>query len=196
MICAIVLAAGRSERMGTQKLLLPLDGKPIIARIVDKLKLRSLAETIVVVGSEGEKIRHALDGRVVTFVTNQDGAGDMLSSLRCGLGATPVECTAFLIVLGDQPNITTGLITQLINAFTESGDGIVMPTNDGRRGHPVLIAARFRDELLSRHDGTGLRGLLNAHPDEIHLVGVSDATALADMDTPEDYQRHLHSTAA
>jgi molybdenum cofactor cytidylyltransferase len=195
MICAIVLAAGRSLRMGAQKLLLPLGGKPVIARIVDELQLSPLQETVVVVGRDSEKVQHALKGRALSFVTNPNFADDMLSSVRCGLRTVPSGCGAVLIVLGDQPNITSQLIGRLIRAFKKSGRGIIVPAHNGQRGHPLLIATRFRDELLSRHEGVGLRGLLDAHPQEVLRVEIADAAALEDMDTPEDYQRQSRTKA-
>jgi len=191
MICAIVLAAGRSERMGTQKLLLPLGGKPVIARIVDELRRCKLQEIIVMVGRDGEAVEQALNEREVTFVTNPDPSGDMLSSVRCGLHAITIGCEAMLIVLGDQPNITSGLVSKLIEAFPASGDGIVVPTHHSRRGHPLLIAARFRDELLSQHAGVGVRGMLAAHPEAVLRVEIEDAALFEDMDTPADYQELL-----
>jgi len=195
MICAIVLAAGRSERMGTQKLLLPMGGKPVITRIVDELTQCSLQETIVVVGRDAERVQAALQSRPVTFVTNPDFASDMLSSIRCGLNALPKGCTTALIVLGDQPNITSQLVQALVSAFEDSGHGIIVPAHRGHRGHPLLIAARFHEELLNQHGAPGLRGLLHSHSDEIFCVEVSDGAMLVDMDTPADYQHHLSSKA-
>ena len=193
MICALVLAAGRSERMGTQKLLLPLGGQPVIARIVDELQQSPLQETVVVVGRDAEKIQQALKGRAATFVTNPDFTGDMLSSVRCGLRAIPAGCVAVLVVLGDQPNLTSELVRKLISAYNESGREIIVPAHNGHRGHPLLFATRFRDELLSRHGEVGLHGLLDAHHEEVFRLEISDAAVLEDMDTPEDYQRHLSS---
>jgi len=195
MICAIVLAAGRSRRMGTQKLLLPLAGKPMIARIVDELQQSPAQQTFVVVGDDGEKVQLALDGRTVTFTKNPNSEGDMLSSIRCGLSAMPSACTAVLIVLGDQPNLTSQLVAKLVTAFKESGRGLIVPRHRGHRGHPVLIAARFHVELMTRHDDVGLLGLLDAHPEELFQLEIADGATLQDMDTPEDYQRHLGSNA-
>jgi molybdenum cofactor cytidylyltransferase len=107
MICAVVLAAGRSERMGTQKLLLPVCGQPLVARVVDELIAGPLQQIIVVVGRDAEQIQSALAGRAVTFVSNPDSQGDMLSSVRCGLRALPALCEAVLVVLGDHPGITS-----------------------------------------------------------------------------------------
>jgi len=202
MICAIVLAAGRSERMGAQKLLLPLRGQSVITRIVDELIGIPLQRIIVVVGRDAEPIQQALVGRVVTFVANPDPVGDMLSSVRCGLRALPKSCPAVLVALGDQPGVTSKLVGELIRAFREPtpdvetpGKQIVVPVHAGRRGHPLLFATRFRDELMTCYDGVGLHGLLAAHPDEVLEVEVSTATELEDMDTPEDYQQQLKSAA-
>lgn len=195
MICAVVLAAGRSERMGTQKLLLPLGGKPVIARIVDELLQSPLQETVVVVGRDGEEVQQALKNCAVTFVTNPEFAGNMLSSVRCGLRAIPAGCEAVFVVLGDQPAISFQLVGNLIQAYKESGRGIVVPAHNGHRGHPLLIATRFCDELLDRHEDVGLKGLLDMHPDAVFRLEISDATVLEDMDTPEDYQRQLKLTA-
>jgi molybdenum cofactor cytidylyltransferase len=196
MIYAIILAAGRSRRMGAQKLLLPLARKPVITRIVDELQKSPLLKLLVVVGRDGERIKAALRGRSVSFLTNPDAAGDMLSSIRCGLRAMPARCSAALIVLGDQPNVTARLVAKLVAARARSGSGIIVPTHRGHRGHPVLLAARFRDELMGNYNGVGLQGLLNAHLDEVFSVEIHDGTMLRDMDKPEDYQRELASNAA
>jgi len=190
MIYAVVLAAGRSERMGEQKLLLPLDGKPTIAKIVAQLERAQVSEIIVVLGRDGGKVQPALQGHAVRFVTNPDFCGEMLGSIRCGLHAIPDGCEAMLIVLGDQPRLSSQVVRQLIAAFQAGGQGIIVPTHNGHRGHPLLIATRFREEILNRHDGVGLRGLLEAHPEEVHRLEVADASVLEDMDTPEDYRRY------
>lgn len=203
MICAIVLAAGRSERMGTQKLLLRLRGKPIIAGILDELIRSPLRQIFVVVGRDAEQIQSALAGRAVTFVSNPEPDGDMLSSVRCGLRVLPASCEAVLVVLGDQPGVTSKLVGELMRAFraelpeggAPNGD-IIVPTHAGRRGHPLLFAARFRDEILTRYDGIGLYELLAAHSEEVVELEVSTAAQLEDMDGPEDYQRQLKSAAA
>ncbi len=194
MICAVVLAAGRSARMGTQKLLLPLGGRPVIVRVVDELVCSPLEQIAVVVGREAKQIQQALRGRTVSFVQNPAADGDMLSSVRCGLRALPEPCVATLVALGDQPGLTQELVGELIRAFRQTGRGIIVPAHAGRRGHPLLFAARWRNEVLTRHDGVGLRGLLDAHAEEIFEVAVPAARVLEDLDTPEDYQRHLKST--
>ena len=189
MICAVVLAAGRSRRMGTQKLLLPLRGQPVIARILDELQRSPVDAVWVVLGRDGERIRDALVGRNVNFVTNPDAEGDMLSSVRCGLRALPEPWDAVLIVPGDQPTLTSRVVSSLVRTFQAARCGIAVPTYRGRRGHPVLIARRHREEVLEHHEAMGLRGLLQTHPTEVVEVEVDDPGVLDDMDRPEDYER-------
>jgi molybdenum cofactor cytidylyltransferase len=196
MICAVVLAAGRSLRMGTQKLLLPVAGKPLIARIVDELLRSPVDETFVVTGTDGTRISEALAGRRVHFVVNPERDGDMLSSVRCGLRALPESCRAVLVVLGDQPRLTAEMVGKLIGAFHQCGPGIVVPVHGQRRGHPLLFSIRFRDEILQRFDGAGLRGLLEAHPQEIAEITVEDQRVLDDVDTPENFRRLTEESGA
>jgi molybdenum cofactor cytidylyltransferase len=190
MICAVVLAAGRSERMGTQKLLLPLGGKPVIARVVDELSRSQLEGIVVVGGRDSERLREGLAGRKVQLVENLNPASDMLGSLKCGLRALPPKCQALLVALGDQPAITQDLVDALIRCLRRGDGKIVMPTRHGHRGHPVLIASQYFEELLNCSHSEGLRGFLEVHTSETFSVPVSDAEALADMDTPADYAKH------
>jgi molybdenum cofactor cytidylyltransferase len=189
MISAVVLAAGRSRRMGTQKLLLPLVGQPVIARIVDQLLASPVERILVVVGADKARIAAALADRRVTLVANPDPEGEMLSSIRCGLGEVPHDCDAVLVVLGDQPGLTAELVASLARAFEVSDRGIIVPAYRGKRGHPILIAAGYREEIMTRYDEVGLRGLVLAHLEDIFEVEVDLPAALADMDVPEDYRR-------
>jgi len=189
MICALVLAAGRSRRMGAQKLLLPLGGRPVIARVVDEVLRSGVDEVFVVAGGDAAGLAEALGDRRVRFVVNPDPDGEMLSSVRCGLAAMPRECAAALVVLGDQPSLEAGVIAPLLEAFRASGRGIVAAAHGGRRGHPILIDMRYRDEILSRHDGVGLRGLARAHPEDVFEAEVPAPGVLDDMDGPEDFRR-------
>ena len=191
MICAVVLAAGRSVRMGSQKLLLPLKGKPLITHIVDEVLHGPVQKMFVVVGRDREQIRDALSERAASFVHNPEPDGDMLSSVRCGIRALPQSCAAALIVLRDQPGITRELISQLAEAHSQNPGGIIAPEFNGKRGHPLLVASRFFNEILHEHDGVGLHDLLNSHPEAVHRIPVTTTGVLEDMDTPEDYQRHL-----
>ncbi len=190
MTRGILLAAGLSRRMGTQKLLLPFGGATVIEHIVDQL-LASLLESVhVVAGRDADRIAGRLGERPVALVRNPDTGAEMLSSVRCGLRALP-PCEGVLVALGDQPSITTELIDDLVAAFDASGKGIVMPTHKGRRGHPIVFSMDYRDEVLTRFDEVGLRGLPHAHPDDVLEVEVATSAVLADVDDPDDYRREL-----
>lgn len=190
MIGAVVLAAGRSVRMGVPKLLLPIQGKALITGIVDELAGNPLLHIVVVVGSGGGPIREALAGREVKFAVNPNLKSDMLSSVRCGLRALPQTCEAVMVVLGDQPGLRRDLVTALLRAYRMREGSIVVPAFCGRRGHPVLFGSRWREEVLTCYDGTGLRGLLAAHAGEVREVPVATDATLRDLDTPEDYMQY------
>lgn len=193
MITALVLAAGRSQRMGTQKLLLPLGKQSVLARVVDALSRTSLHPTIVVVGRDAALIRQSLRDYRVLYTVNPDPEGDMLSSVRCGLRAIPKSCKGALVALGDHPAIQSAWIEQMLRLFHEDRGQLVVPVYRGRRGHPILISAQLFDEVLSEYDGVGLRGLLQAHQERVSLMEVDSPGVLEDLDTPEDYQRQRSS---
>ena len=174
-------AAAASRRMGVQKLLLPVRGQPMIVQIVDE---------VLVVLRQGERdVARALGDRRVRLVVNPYMEGEMLSSVRCGLSALSPESVAALIVLGDQPGIRREVVAALVDSFRSGGEGIVVPTFDGRRGHPLLLAIRYREEILNQYDETGLRGLLQAHAKDVREVEVATPAVLDDIDLPEDYRR-------
>ncbi|MBW7989969.1 MAG: nucleotidyltransferase family protein [Planctomycetes bacterium] len=191
MICAIVLAAGRSRRMGVQKLLLPFGSKTVIAHIVDQLTASSVDEVYVVVGCHGKRVSRELSSRPVSIANNSHYKSGMLSSVRCGLHAMARQCRAVLVVLGDQPSVTTKLIDQMLQTFASTEKQILMPLYQGKRGHPMIFSAVYRDEILTHYDNVGLRGLLYAHKDDIFELSVTASGVLSDMDYPQDYQREL-----
>ncbi len=191
MICAVVLAAGQSRRMGCQKLLLPWEAQTVIGRVVSEVLRSVVSDVFVVVGSDQSGVAEALAGCPVTLVTNPVPDCDMLGSVRCGLRALPEGCEGVLVVLGDQPMLQSDLIDDLVRAFQAFGRAIVVPSHEGRRGHPLLLSAQFLDEVLTQYDGIGLCGLLQAHPDDVLELGIATSEVLADVDVPEDYQREL-----
>lgn len=181
-----MLAAGRSRRMGRQKLLLPWGGGTVISTVVDEVLRAGLSRVVLVVGEDEPRLRDALAGRAVEVVRNPDAEGEMLGSVRCGLRAL-TDREAALVVLGDQPALRAEWIVGMLCAF--DGSSIVVPVCGGKRGHPMLLPRRLWSEVLEGLDGRGLKGLIDAHPEAVREWAVDDRRVLSDLDTPADYAR-------
>lgn len=188
MIGAIVLAAGESRRMKRHKVLLPMGEASVIEHIVGQLADSKADEIVVVVGHHGDDVVERLKGREITFVQNDLYKDGMLSSIRAGLKAASGWDGA-LIVLGDQPSLSHTVVDELISRFEPGSGQLLLPTHDGKRGHPLLIDMQYKEEILTSFDDQGLRGLLQAHADSIQCVELPTDDVLRDMDYPEDYER-------
>ena len=190
-IAGIILAAGRSSRMGAMnKLLIPIDGKPMVRRAAEAVLGAQLSPVVVVTGHQREQIEEALKGLPVTFLNNKDFAAGMSTSLRVGLDAVPAECDAALVALGDMPLIRPAEIGQLVNAFNPvEGRAIVVPTRRGKRGNPVLWARRFFAEMTAAGGDVGARHLLEAYPEAVVEVEMAGDGVLTDIDTPQALAR-------
>jgi molybdenum cofactor cytidylyltransferase len=187
-IAALVLAAGQSRRMGRNKLLLPIDGTPMVARTVDALSASSVTDIVVVTGHQADQVRAALAGRGVAFVHNPDFAAGLSTSLKTGLAALPADPDGALVCLGDMPLVTPAHLDRLIAAFNPvEGRLVCVPTYDGKRGNPVLWARRFFAEMRTLSGDAGARVLLERHADALCEVAMSDAGVLLDVDTPDAF---------
>jgi molybdenum cofactor cytidylyltransferase len=175
---------------GVQKLLLPLGRTTVIGRVVDSLLNSDIRRVVVVTGPD-RQVAEALAGRAVVIVTNPEPDADMLSSVRCGLRAVPPHCDAVLVAPGDQPGLAPDLVNEILRAFATCGRGIVVPAHAGRRGHPLVFSARYRDEILAGYDGEGLRGLLRANAGDLFELETPCQAVLDDLDHPADYRREL-----
>ncbi|HKA90382.1 MAG TPA: molybdopterin-binding/glycosyltransferase family 2 protein [Haliangiales bacterium] len=185
-IAAVVLAAGRSSRMGENKLLLPFGGKPIVARVVDEVLASRVRQVIVVVGHQAAEVRAALAGRRVTFAENPDYAGGLSTSLRRGLAAVGEDVDGAVICLGDMPLVKRADIDALVAAFDPEGDHtIYVPTFERKRGNPILWARRHFAEMSALAGDAGAKSLLDQHADAVTLVPVADPGVTVDVDTPE-----------
>lgn len=191
MICALVLAAGESRRMGTPKLLLPFGEKTIIEHIVDNVCNSKAEKILVVLGSHHEKIRSKIADRPVLTVINTRYQEGMLSSIQTGFRSVPPETSAVVICLGDQPLIPYSVIDGLIHTHKQSKKGIVLPVYDKKRGHPILIDVKYKNEVQNISPEIGLRSLIHEHPQDIQEVEVDTPHILKDIDRPEDYAREL-----
>jgi len=191
MISAIVLAAGLSTRMGTLKQLLPYGDKSVIEQVVSVLLTCSLDEILVVLGHRDNEIRAALLPYPVRVTFNPRYQQEMLTSIQQGWSQVDSKSDAVMHVLGDQPHLPARVVQQLIAAYRAQGAGIFIPSFENRRGHPILLPARYRDEIGALGAEATMRDFMCAHAAEIrHLPVDSDAT-LRDMDTPEEYEREI-----
>ena len=189
MIAAIVLAAGFARRMGRQKLLLELRGKPVVRWSVEAI-VPHVGDTVVVTGQDDAAVRAALAGLSVRFAVNprpQDGQG---SSIAIGAAALKPWTAAALVALGDQPRLPDGLIARLLAERERSGKAIVAPVYRGTQGTPVLFTGDVFKELRALEGDAGARSVVHARPERVARVEI-DAPMPPDVDTPEDYAR-LH----
>ncbi len=186
-VTALVLAAGRSSRMGpTNKLLAEVNGAPLVARAVDAALASQAANVIVVTGHQGESVARALADRPVTFVHNPAFAEGLSSSLRAGLAAMPSESDAVVVCLGDMPRVASAVIDRLIAAYSPvEGRAICIPTTHGKQGNPVLWDRAFFTEMAALTGDAGAKRLIGQHADRLCEVPVDDAGILYDVDTPD-----------
>lgn len=188
---AIVLAAGRSSRMGEQKLLLPLGGKRLVEWATDTALGSRVTETIVVLGCEAGAVGEALGDRPVRVVINPAYAQGMSASLQAGVRAVGPDCDAAVFLLGDQPFVPSALVDRLIEIFAETEALIVRPAIGKRVVHPVLMGAALFPEILEQRGDVGGREISERHREQQVIVPWGADRLALDIDTGEDYQAAL-----
>ena len=186
-IAAVVLAAGRSTRMGgPNKLLAEIGGRSLVRIAVEQALASRAKPVIVVTGHERERVEAALKGLPVQFVHNPDFAVGLGGSVRTGIAAVPAAADGAIVCLGDMPQVDAALIDRLIAGFApEQGALAVIPTIDGQRGNPVLWSRRFFPDLMAIEGDVGARNLINRYGEAVVEVPVTGKGALVDVDTPE-----------
>ena len=185
-IAAVILAAGRSQRMGLDhKLLADVRGSTLLRHVV-RTALRSNAHPIhVVVGHRSAEIMRSLAGHNVAFVTNPNYVQGLSTSMQAGLSSLPDDCDGAIIMLGDMPDIEPALIDRMISAFEpKEGRGIVVPVSGGKRGNPVLWGRDYFAAMAEVSGDTGAKPLLALNADAIVEIPASEAVH-TDIDTPE-----------
>lgn len=185
VIAGLLMAAGRSARMGPEnKLLIEIEGTPMVARAADALLASSARPIVVVTGHQAERVRAALAAREVAFVHNPDHAHGMSTSVRAAIAAIEGSAHAAVVCLGDMPWTTAAHIEALIRAYNPvEGREICVPVHQGKRGNPVLFGARFFAEMKALSGDSGARRLIERHADVVHEVAIADTGVLVDVDT-------------
>jgi molybdenum cofactor cytidylyltransferase len=185
-VAALILAAGRSTRMGaTNKLLAEVDGIPMVLRAVNAALASRATSVTVVLGHQAERLVPLLEGRPLRIVHNPDPDQGLSSSLRAGLSALPDEADAVLVQLADMPRIRATHLDRLIEAFDPAAPRIVVPEYLGQRGNPVLWPRAFIEQMSAIHGDRGARELLERHAGDLRRVVFDDDAVRFDVDTPE-----------
>jgi len=190
MITAIILAAGKSKRMGEPKMLMPWGKSTVLQTVISTFQTSGINDILVVTGGAHQQVE-SLIGQTVQTIFNEDyEKGEMLSSIQLGLSAKMNEASAALICLGDQPQVTERSVRSVCDAFMKNKSPIVVPSYEMHRGHPWLLARPLWDELLQMKSPRTPRDFLKKHTRKIHYVIVDTASVIEDLDTPEDYLKY------
>jgi molybdenum cofactor cytidylyltransferase len=186
---AVVLAAGASRRFGTQKLVALLEGRPDIRWTVERVLASRADDVVVVLGCEHEAVRRALLELPVRFVVNDRWRDGMSTSIATGLAALAPAARGALIVLGDQPGVSAGMLDDLIAAHEASPESIIVPAYRGIRGNPVLFPASLFAEVEATSGDTGAREIVVRHADRVRQLDF-DVPMPPDIDTAADLLRY------
>jgi len=189
MIAAIILAAGKSQRLGYPKALLSLGNETFSHRLL-RLARETGADPIrIVLGYRAREFRRQLELPEEAVLVNPRYEEGQLSSLQCGLRG--LDCDAALILPVDHPLVTVHLLRQMVGRFRQTRALAVIPTHKGRGGHPALFSRALFSELLENPLEDGARTVLNRHRAEICYMPTADPAVIMDVDTPDDYRRLL-----
>jgi molybdenum cofactor cytidylyltransferase len=186
-IAVLLLAAGRSTRMGgPNKLLAEVDGRPMVARVAQRLLAARARPIVAVLGNDADAVDAALGRLPVERVRNRDFARGLSSSLKCGLAALPQDADGVIVCLGDMPLVSGRHLDCLVAAFNPlEGRAIIVPTRHGKRGNPVLWAKQFFPEMAELAGDVGAKHLIGEHADLVAEVEMQDDGIFVDIDTPE-----------
>lgn len=191
MLSLIVLAAGMSTRMrGRNKLLVKIDRKPMIRRVVESALSSKVDEVIVVLGWEAKRIREALADLPCRFVVNKDYRKGQSSSVKAGLREIATGTQAILVLPGDVAMIDPRSINTIIEAYSKRMKPIVVASYSGRPGHPILLSNELFKEIEQIDETTfGLKSVVNRHQNQVQMVETSSQNVLLDVDTPQDLKQ-------
>ncbi|HKY26410.1 MAG TPA: nucleotidyltransferase family protein [Pyrinomonadaceae bacterium] len=189
-VAAILLAAGRSRRMGAFKPLLPFGQTTVIRSCIQNLQAAGVEDIVVVLGHRAGDVTESLKDLDLRFALNPDPESEMSDSIRYGVRELPTEAKAILIALTDHPAVPPDAIRTIVQEW-RSGQQLVIPEFQSRGGHPVLVDLRFRDELMKLDSNRGLKSLFDAHKAQVRRLPANSPYIARDMDTWDDY-RALH----
>jgi len=190
-VAGVVLAAGESRRMGRLKALLPFGNRTVIEQVLHPLLQSDLVGITVVLGHRAEEVAAVLKALPVHLVTNPHYRDGMTTSVQAALRHITPLPDAYLLALVDQPQLGLTPVQRVLTAFNQTDRGLVIPTWNGKRGHPIILAARYRQEVLALGPHQGLNLVTRGHPDDTLELPMSDDDILRDMDYQEEYEAEL-----
>jgi CTP:molybdopterin cytidylyltransferase MocA len=190
-VVGIILAAGESRRMGQLKALLPFGEKTVIEQVIQSLLQAELAAVTVVLGYRAGDIAAVIQPWPVHMLQNPDYQHGMTTSVQVALRDIRPIPDAYLLALVDQPHIAPELIRQLLTALAQTAKGMVIPTYHGKRGHPIILTTRYRQDILALGTDQGLHLVTRGHPEDTLEIPVDTDDILRDMDYQADYEAEL-----
>lgn len=193
-VAGILLAAGTSSRMGRNKLLLELDGEPLLRRSAARALAGGLSPLIVVLGHQADRARGLLSGLACRAVVNRDYEEGITASLHAGLAAVPAEASALVVMLADMPYVSAEMIAELIARYRAGNAPLVISDYEGVNAPPMLYDRSLFAELAAMQGGGCGRKVVKRRRAEADVV-TWPAVALTDLDVPEDYDRLLEGAA-
>jgi molybdenum cofactor cytidylyltransferase len=191
-VAAVILAAGKSTRMGEAKQLLPLGESTVLGQTIENVRRSRVDEIVLVLGSSAEAIRRRLPASLLQdlkIVVNPAYEQGMASSLRAGLSALDPESAAALIILADQPFVHPETLNQLGSEHRRTRARILIPSYKGVRGNPVLLDRSVFAQVMALEGDVGCRAIFSSHTEHTVKLEVEDEGILLDIDSQEDYQR-------
>ncbi len=196
MNVAIILAAGESRRMGQPKQLLPFAGTTMLECVIDALQSPRVDEIRVVLGYKADEIAAKIGSQAGTLaplkvVRNERYQRGMFTSMQAGLRDLPKGTKMVMLAVCDQPRLKRETVETLIEKFENERHKILIPSYNGRQGHPPLLRAEYAKEILAMDESMTLKHFYAAHADDIARLVVDDEGVLIDIDDRETYEREL-----
>lgn len=184
----LVLAAGLSSRMGTNKMLIKVNGSAIIEKTIVTLMGSPLSNITIILGNDSNEVKKVLEHYPVSFIYNPDYRQGMSTSIICGIkwAAEQSDIDAVLVILGDMPFVKTDTIGFLIDEYKKKSSAIIVPCYKGRNGHPVLFSREMFRYILAIKGDNGAREVINTFKNQVLFIDVDDPGIIIDLDTKQD----------
>jgi CTP:molybdopterin cytidylyltransferase MocA len=191
MLAAVILSGGASSRIGSPKALLPYQGRPFLEHLLEVTKHAKICTRRVVLGAHAAAITKTVPLAADEVVINEDWEKGQLSSIQTALRSLPANTDGMLLCLIDHPLISASLVNDLIEEFYKSATNIILPTYEGRRGHPVIFPARLYEELLNAPIDRGARAVVWAHASDVSEVSTTEQGCVLNLNDPETLRRAM-----